>query len=126
LPDLRLFIRGDEVDFMLRLRAAKVPFGTLTTVAVTHPPGWSEVKYILGDRMHILVPETAFKQFYFYRNRGQLTRRYRRFKSLVADLTGYPLYFWRTRDLQGLIKWARTYGAGLRGQSFGPPGKQDH
>lgn len=126
LPDLRLFIRGDEVDFMLRLRAAKVPFGTLTTVAVTHPPGWSEVKYILGDRMHVLVPETAFKQFYFYRNRGQLTRKYRRIKSLVADLTGYPIYFCRTRDMRGLVKWARTYAAGFRGQAFGHPEKQSH
>ena len=125
LPDMRLFIRGDEVDFMLRLRAAKVPFGTLTTVALTHPAGWAEVQHVLGDRLHVLVPETAFKRFYFFRNRGYLTRKHRRVRSLVADVVGYPVYFLRRGDVRGLAKWASTYSAGLRGKKFGPPAEQE-
>jgi rhamnopyranosyl-N-acetylglucosaminyl-diphospho-decaprenol beta-1,3/1,4-galactofuranosyltransferase len=120
LPDLRLFIRGDEVDFMLRLRQAKIKFGTVTTVALTHPAGWGEVKEVLGDRLHVLVPETPFKRFYYYRNRGYLTRKHRRMRSFVADAVGYPLYFLKRGDLKGLGKWAATYGAGLRGAKFGP------
>ncbi len=120
LPDLRLFIRGDETDFMLRLRQAKVKFGTVTSVALTHPAGWGEVQEVLGDRLHVLVPETPFKRFYYYRNRGFLTRKHRRVRSLVADAAGYPLYFLKKGDLKGLAKWARTYGAGLRGPNFGP------
>jgi rhamnopyranosyl-N-acetylglucosaminyl-diphospho-decaprenol beta-1,3/1,4-galactofuranosyltransferase len=120
LPDLRLFIRGDEVDFMLRLRQAKIKFGTVTTVALTHPAGWGEVKEVLGDRLHVLVPETPFKRFYYYRNRGYLTRKHRRVRSFVADAVGYPLYFLKRGDLKGLGKWAATYGAGLRGAKFGP------
>lgn len=121
LPDLRLFIRGDETDFMLRLRRAGIPFGTVTTVALSHPPGWAEVQRVLGDRLHVLVPETAFKRFYFFRNRGHLTRRYFRVRSLVADVVGYPLYYLRRGDVRGLASWARSYWAGVRGRSFGPP-----
>ncbi|MCU6480677.1 glycosyltransferase [Arthrobacter sp. A2-55] len=120
LPDLRLFIRGDEVDFMLRLRQAKVKFGTVTSVALTHPAGWGEVQEVMGDRFHVLVPETPFKRFYYYRNRGYLTRRHRRLRSFVADAVGYPLFFLRDGDFKGLAKWASAYGAGLRGAKFGP------
>lgn len=120
LPDLRLFIRGDEVDFMLRLRRAGIKFGTVTTVALTHPAGWGEVHEIMGDRFHVLVPETPFKRFYYFRNRGYLTRRHLRLKSFVADAVGYPLYFLGRGDVRGLAKWAGAYGAGLRGAKFGP------
>ncbi|GAA5229460.1 glycosyltransferase [Arthrobacter cryoconiti] len=120
LPDLRLFIRGDETDFMLRLRAAKVKFGTVTSVALTHPAGWGEVQELLGDRLHVLVPENAFKRFYYYRNRGYLTRKHVRVRSFVADIVGYPLFFLGKGDFRGLAKWAAAYGAGLRGAKFGP------
>ncbi|RAN72609.1 glycosyl transferase [Bacillus sp. SRB_336] len=120
LPDLRLFIRGDEVDFMLRLRRAGIKFGTVTTVALTHPAGWGEVQELMGDRFHVLVPETPFKRFYYFRNRGYLTRRHLRLKSFVADAVGYPLYFLGRGDVRGLAKWAGAYGAGLRGAKFGP------
>jgi len=108
------------VDFMLRLRQAKVSFGTVTTVALTHPAGWGEVKEVMGDRFHVLVPETPFKRFYYYRNRGYLTRKHRRVRSFVADAVGYPLYFLKSGDLKGLAKWAGAYTAGLRGAKFGP------
>ncbi|HEY8294457.1 MAG TPA: glycosyltransferase [Micrococcaceae bacterium] len=121
LPDMKLFIRGDEVDFMLRLRGAGIPFGTVTTVALSHPAGWAEVHLLLGDRLHVLVPETALKRYYYFRNRGVITRRHRRPKSLVADVVGYPLHFARTRDLKGLRLWATSYLAGLRNRGFGSP-----
>ncbi|MFC8303119.1 glycosyltransferase family 2 protein [Specibacter sp. NPDC057265] len=124
LPDLRLFIRGDETDFMLRLRQAKISFGTVTSVALSHPVGWGEVQEVLGDRLHVLVPETPFKRFYYYRNRGHLTRRHRRVRSFVADVVGYPLYFLKKGDVKGLLLWARTYGSGLRGAKFGPVQEQ--
>ncbi|NVM98850.1 glycosyltransferase [Arthrobacter sp. SDTb3-6] len=120
LPDLRLFIRGDEVDFMLRLRRANVKFGTVTTVALTHPAGWGEVQELMGSRFHVLVPESPFKRFYFFRNRGYLTRRHRRLKSFVADAVGYPLYYLKHGDVKGLAEWAGAYSAGLRGAKFGP------
>ncbi|OMH37137.1 glycosyl transferase [Tersicoccus sp. Bi-70] len=121
LPDLRMFLRGDETDFMLRLRRAGVRFGTVTTAALRHPSGEAELQHVIGDRLHVLVPETETKRFYFYRNRGQLIRRYRRVRSLAADGVGYPLYFLRHGDVAGLAAWARPFVAGLRNRSFGPP-----
>ena len=126
LPDLRLFIRGDETDFMLRLRRAGIPFGTVTTVALSHPPGWAETQQVLGDRLHVLVPETAFKRYFYYRNRGYLTRRYLRVKSLIADGVGYPLYFLKRRDLRGFAEWFKAYSTGVRGRGFGPPSDQGY
>jgi len=122
LPDMRLFLRGDEVDFLLRLRKAGIAFGTATHVAVAHPPGWGEVVPIVGDRLAILMPETRFRRYYFYRNRGYLARRYRRFFSFVADLVFYPYAFLvlRRGGLSGLREWAAAYWRGLR-YDFTPP-----
>ncbi|GAA1347584.1 glycosyltransferase [Falsarthrobacter nasiphocae] len=121
LPDLKLFIRGDETDFMLRLRRADIPFGTVSTTALRHPTGWSEVRPVLGERWHVLVPDTAMKREAFFRNRGYLIRRHRRLKSFVADAVGYPVHFARTRDLAGLREWSRPFLDGLRGRGFSAP-----
>jgi rhamnopyranosyl-N-acetylglucosaminyl-diphospho-decaprenol beta-1,3/1,4-galactofuranosyltransferase len=120
LPDMRLFIRGDEVDFTIRLRKAGIRFGTVTTAAIMHPHAFSETKHVFGARWHVIVPEGAFKRYYYYRNRGYLIRRHFRVKSLVADVGGYLGYFLRRGDLRGLADWFRAFSAGLRGRGFGP------
>ncbi|MCU1519570.1 MAG: glycosyl transferase, partial [Pseudarthrobacter sp.] len=58
LPDMRLFIRGDEVDFTIRLRKAGIRFGTVTTAAITHPHAFSETKHVFGARWHVIVPDS--------------------------------------------------------------------
>jgi rhamnopyranosyl-N-acetylglucosaminyl-diphospho-decaprenol beta-1,3/1,4-galactofuranosyltransferase len=120
LPDMRLFIRGDEVDFTIRLRKAGIRFGTVTTAAIMHPHAFSETKHVFGARWHVIVPEGAFKRYYYYRNRGYLIRRHFRVKSLVADVGGYLGYFLRRGDLRGLADWFRAFSTGLRGKGFGP------
>lgn len=120
LPDMRLFIRGDEVDFTIRLRKAGIRFGTVTTAAITHPHAFSETKHVFGARWHVIVPEGAFKRYFYYRNRGYLIRRHFRVKSLVADVGGYLGYFLRRGDLHGLADWFRAFSTGLRGKGFGP------
>ena len=120
LPDMRLFIRGDEVDFTLRLRQAGIRFGTVTTTSITHPHAFEETQHVFGARWHVIVPESAFKRYYYYRNRGYLIRRYFRVKSLVADVGGYLGYFLQRRDLPGLMSWAKAFSAGLRGKGFAP------
>ncbi len=114
LPDIRLFIRGDEVDFMLRLRQAKIPFGTVTQCAVCHPAGWPEVENIVKDRLAILIPETEFKKYYFFRNRGYMARQHRRYISFFADMLLYPyVYLVKKRgDLKGLSFWWHAYRDG--------------
>ena len=76
LPDLKMFIRGDEVDYLLRLRQLGLAFGTTTKAAFVHPTGWAEVSAIVEERYHVLVPETEFKRYHFFRNRGYLIRRH--------------------------------------------------
>ncbi len=120
LPDMRLFIRGDEVDFTIRLRKAGIRFGTVTTTAITHPHAFAETKHVYGARWHVIVPESAFKRYFYYRNRGYLIRRHVRIKSLVADVGGYLGYFLRRGDLRGLADWFGAFSAGLRGKGFGP------
>lgn len=114
LPDIRLFIRGDEVDFMLKLRAAKLRFGTTAAAVVTHPPGWEEVVDIIPGRIAVLVPQADFKRKYFFRNRGYLARRHRRVKSLLLDLICYPIAFLIIRrDPKMFRLWWKAYSDGL-------------
>ncbi|TPF77191.1 glycosyltransferase [Brucella gallinifaecis] len=116
LPDIRLFIRGDEVDFLLRLRREGVRFGTLTTALVSHPPVWGEIASIIEDRLQLLIPETSFKKYYFFRNRGYLARRHRRPLSFFADIILYPYYFLikNKLDWHGLNEWWHAFYDGLR------------
>jgi len=115
LPDLRLFIRGDEVDYLLRLQKSGLRFGTTAAAAFTHPTGWAEVNHIVKDRYHVLVPETEFKRWYFFRNRGYLIRQHRRPLSLVIDLVGYSVYYLvKQRDPAGYLRWWAAFRSGLR------------
>ena len=121
LPDLKLFLRGDEVDFLVRLRRSWLPFGTTTRAAVAHPPGWDEEHVVIPGKLKVVVPGTAFKRAHFFRNRGWTTWRYKRVVQLGADLVGYPLYYLRRGDVRGLASWADRYVGGMRGRGFGGP-----
>lgn len=125
VPDIRLFIRGDEVDFTIRLRKAGIRFGTVATASITHPHAFSETKHVFGARWHVIVPDSAFKRHFYYRNRGYLIRRYRRVKSFVADVGGYLGYFLQRGDFRGLAEWFGAFSTGLRGKGFGPLKDQD-
>lgn len=116
LPDIRLFIRGDEVDFMLRLRKSKMKFGILTSARVAHPTGWAEAHDVIKNRLSLLIPETSFKRYYFFRNRGVLARRHFRFLSFFADIVLYPYVFvvLRKGDWRGLRLWGSAFWDGLR------------
>ena len=72
VPDLRLFIRGDEVELHRRLVRSGLPFGTCLTAVYLHPQGGDEFKPILGGRMHTQYPDDENKRFFTYRNRGYL------------------------------------------------------
>ena len=72
VPDLRLFVRGDEVEMHRRLVRSGLPFGTCLDAAYLHPHGSDEFKPILGGRMHTQYPDNETKRFFTYRNRGYL------------------------------------------------------
>ncbi|WP_018296753.1 glycosyltransferase [Corynebacterium lubricantis] len=72
VPDYRLFIRGDEVEYHRRLKQSGLKFGTALTTAYVHPDGSGEFHPILGGKAHAQFPDNETKRFFTYRNRGYI------------------------------------------------------
>ncbi|WIM67874.1 glycosyltransferase family 2 protein [Corynebacterium breve] len=72
VPDYRLFIRGDEVEYHRRLSQSGLSYGTALTTAYVHPDGSSEFHPIMGGRAHAQYPDNPTKRFFTYRNRGYI------------------------------------------------------
>jgi len=120
LPDDRLFIRGDEVEFGLRMEQ----HGTRAIVAarakVFHPAAaadkWSVIS--LGKmKLTAYYTGNRLKDYCIFRNRAFYYKKYGRYKSLLLDPPRYVLFFLLTRqfDLAGLRLWLRGYTDGLLG-----------
>ncbi|MFI6432507.1 glycosyltransferase [Rhodococcus oryzae] len=108
VPDLRLFVRGDEVEVHRRLVRSGLPFGTCLQTAYLHPYGTDEFKPILGGRMHTQYPDNDTKRFFTYRNRGYLLSQPGMRKLLPQEWLRFGWYFLITkRDPAGLREWVR-------------------
>ncbi len=120
VPDLRLFVRGDEVEVHRRLVRSGLPFGTCLDAVYLHPYGTEEFKPILGGRMHTQYPDDPTKRFFTYRNRGYLLSQPGLRKLLPQEWLRFGWYFLVTRrDPAGLREWLRLRRLGRREQ-FGP------
>jgi rhamnopyranosyl-N-acetylglucosaminyl-diphospho-decaprenol beta-1,3/1,4-galactofuranosyltransferase len=121
MPDLRLFVRGDEVEMHRRLVRSGLPFGTCLEAAYLHPQGGDEFKPILGGRMHAQYPDDATKRFFTYRNRGFLMSQPGLRKLLMQEWVRFGWYFLvLRRDVAGLREWQRLRRLG-RDEKFGRP-----
>jgi rhamnopyranosyl-N-acetylglucosaminyl-diphospho-decaprenol beta-1,3/1,4-galactofuranosyltransferase len=114
VPDRRLFIRGDEVEYSLRIM--KVFKTALISSAVYFHPS-SELEYA-GARSKILsanVPQDAVKQYYQFRNRGFIVRTYRLYLRGLYDWIRYPyrFLFVEKRNVHGLQFWAKAWMGGF-------------
>lgn len=108
VPDLRLFVRGDEVEVHRRLARSGLPFGTCLQTAYLHPNGAAEFKPILGGRMHTQYPDDPIKRHFTFRNRGYLMAQPGMRKLLPQEWIRFGWYFLVTRrDLAGLREWIR-------------------
>ena len=118
LPDLRLFIRGDEIDFMYRMRRAGLRFGTTATATFLHPSSNSELHPIWGGRLHVVYPQSPSKRRYQYRNRAYNFSRHGRWLIMAVDSLRYPYFFLfhRHGDFAGLKEWLVCSWLGLRGR----------
>lgn len=122
VPDLRLFIRGDEVEMHRRLVRSGLPFGTCLDAVYLHPCGSEEFKPILGGRMHTQYPDDPGKRFFTYRNRGYVLSQPGLRKLLLQEWVRFGWFFLVTRrDPRGLWEWIRLRRLGRREQ-FGRPG----
>ncbi|ORA27356.1 galactofuranosyl transferase [Mycobacterium aquaticum] len=123
VPDLRLFVRGDEVELHRRLVRSGLPFGTCLTASYLHPCGTEEFKPILGGRMHTQYPDDETKRFFTYRNRGYLLAQPGLRKLLPQEWVRFGWYFLVSRrDPAGLREWIRLRRLGRR-EKFGRTGQ---
>jgi len=121
VPDLRLFVRGDEVELHRRLVRSGLPFGTCLNAIYLHPNGSAEFKPILGGRMHTQYPNDATKRFFTYRNRGYLLSQRGLRRLLPQEWLRFGWFFLVSRrDPAGLLEWIRLRRLG-RAEKFGPP-----
>jgi len=124
LPDLRLFIRGDEIDFLHRMSRAGLAFGTTARACFMHPSSNSELFPVFGGRLHVVYPAPRWKRRNQYRNRAYNFLTHRRFIILAADFVRYPYFFLCVRrfDFEGLAEWLECSWAGLCGDVYVEPG----
>jgi rhamnopyranosyl-N-acetylglucosaminyl-diphospho-decaprenol beta-1,3/1,4-galactofuranosyltransferase len=124
VPDIRLFIRGDEVEVHRRLVRSGLPFGTCLDAVYLHPQGSDEFKPILGGRMHTQYPDDATKRYFTYRNRGYLQSQPGMRKLIPQEWLRFGWFFLVSRrDPAGLRDWLRLRRLG-RDEKFGRPGPQ--
>ena len=121
VPDIRLFVRGDEVELHRRLVRSGLPFGTCLDTVYLHPCGSDEFKPILGGRMHTQYPDDPTKRFFTYRNRGYILAQPGMRRLLPQEWLRFGWYFLVTRrDPAGLREWIRLRRLGRR-EYFGRP-----
>ncbi|OAR21001.1 glycosyltransferase [Mycobacterium leprae] len=121
VPDMRLFIRGDEVELHRRLARSGLPFGTCLETIYLHPCGSDEFRPILGGRMHTQYPDDPIKRFFTYRNRGYLMAQPGLRKLVAQEWFRFSWFFLVIRrDPKGLREWIRLHRLGRR-ENFGKP-----
>lgn len=121
VPDLRLFVRGDEVEVHRRLVRSGLPFGTCLRTAYLHPNGSAEFKPIFGGRMHTQYPDDPVKRYFTYRNRGYLMSQPGMRKLLPQEWIRFSWFFLVTRrDPAGLREWFHLHSLG-RNEHFNKP-----
>ncbi|WPF66246.1 MULTISPECIES: glycosyltransferase family 2 protein [unclassified Corynebacterium] len=115
VPDYRLFIRGDEVEYHRRLVRSGLRFGTALTTAYLHPDGSDEFKPILGGKMHTQYPSSESKRFFTYRNRGYLMSQPGMRKLLPQEYARFAWFFLvQRRDPAGFKEWLSLHRLGRR------------
>ncbi|MEH3153880.1 MAG: glycosyltransferase family 2 protein [Gordonia paraffinivorans] len=115
VPDLRLFVRGDEVEMHRRLARSGLRFGTCLITAYLHPDGTAEFRPILGGRMHTQYPDDANKRYYTYRNRGWLLHQPGLRRLIPQEYARFGWYFLvQQRDVAGFREWVALRQKGRR------------
>ena len=114
VPDLRLFIRGDETEVHRRLQRSGLPFGTTMRATYLHPQGGDEFVPILGGRLAAQYPNDDVKRYFTYRNRGYLMAQPGMRWLFPLELVRFGYFFLSRGDVRGLRTWLRLTRAGRR------------
>ncbi|WP_175935804.1 glycosyltransferase [Corynebacterium sp. Marseille-P4321] len=115
VPDYRLFIRGDEVEYHRRLAQSGLNYGTALTTFYLHPDGSAEFHPIMGGRAHAQFPDNPSKRFFTYRNRGYIINQRGMKKMQAQELVRFGWFFLVERkDPREFIRWLRLLRRGAR------------
>ena len=115
VPDYRLFIRGDEVEFHRRLVRSGLRFGTCLTTAYLHPSGSGEFVPILGGKMHTQYPTNDFKRYFTYRNRGYIINQRGMKKMQLQEVVRFGWFFLIERkNPREFFQWLKLLRRGAR------------
>ncbi len=113
VPDLRLFVRGDEVEMHRRLVRSGLPFGTALRAVYLHPAGSDDDKPMLGGLLHARDPDDPVKRYYTYRNRGYLVSQPGMRRVGMLELPRFAWYFLVTKgSLRQFAQWLRLLRQG--------------
>jgi rhamnopyranosyl-N-acetylglucosaminyl-diphospho-decaprenol beta-1,3/1,4-galactofuranosyltransferase len=122
-PMEEMYIRGDEQEYLFRIQKAGFKVGTAVNLAIIHPSGENELRPTFFGILRACVPNVSIKFAYQIRNRGYITRKYRRIDWLAIDLFRYTSFFLfrRNPSFWGLVITARIYLKGVMGKIEIPP-----
>ncbi|MDY5784836.1 MULTISPECIES: glycosyltransferase family 2 protein [unclassified Corynebacterium] len=115
VPDYRLFIRGDEVEYHRRLANSGLAYGTALTTAYLHPDGSGEFLPIMGGRAHAQWPDNPTKRYFTYRNRGYIMNQPGMRKMKLQEVVRFGWFFLlEKKNPAEFIRWLRLLRMGAR------------
>ncbi|OHO35289.1 glycosyl transferase [Corynebacterium sp. HMSC034E11] len=115
VPDYRLFIRGDEVEYHRRLAQSGLKYGTALTAFYLHPDGSDEFHPIMGGRAHAQFPDNETKRYFTYRNRGYIINQRGMKKMQLQEVVRFGWFFLvEKKDPRGFVDWLKLLRRGAR------------
>ena len=115
VPDYRLFIRGDEVEYHRRLAQSGMKYGTALTTAYLHPDGSAEFHPIMGGRAHAQWPDNDTKRYFTYRNRGYIINQRGMQKMKLQELVRFGWFFLiQRRSPKEFREWLKLLRMGAK------------
>ena len=115
VPDYRLFIRGDEVEYHRRLAQSGLKYGTALTAFYLHPDGSDEFHPIMGGRAHAQFPDNETKRYFTYRNRGYIINQRGMRKMQLQEVVRFGWFFLvEKKDPKGFLDWLKLLRRGAR------------
>ena len=128
LPDTRFFIRGDEVEFLIRAQRTQARIVLESRAHFLHPGSHAEIHPILGGLFYAVVPPDPIKQYYQFRNRAFIFLHYGMWLWLLADIIRYGAYYLVSRrpDWHGFATWWTASRAGWSRRFMDGPADAPH
>jgi len=107
LPISDLFLYGDEVDYVSRIRAADFPIATIIAAEFHHPQDRMRTTQFsfLGRSLGVMQGSDALRSFLIVRNYGYITRKYMGWIKAFKHTARYAVFYGQTEGVRGAC-WA--------------------